>query len=595
MKYLVEAARAKNLDRVTVGYTVGAWVIIQATATASSAFDWPQWALQAAIIAAVLGFPVVLVAAWALAVRKEAGAFRPSRTDLHVLGVLGIVLVVAATLFVTIFWPHEKVEPLNEQLASAPPPVNSIAVLPFANLSGDPAKQYFSDGVADELIRELSRVPSLRVAARTSSFAFEGKNADVKAIAKLLNVRSILDGSVRESANHIRIETELVNAANGYSIWSETYDRDLTDILALQDDIAGSVTLSLKAKLFGSQFNARDAQGINPEAYKLYLQAKFAFHRGNLDDLKQATALLRQVTVLAPKFANGFFLLGAVQRELADRYNKIEFLVPAEAASRQAIRLDSKNLEALSILTQLLLDRWQWKEALDTFQQVQFINPNSATALHLRSVLAYVFNYPAEDIAAEMKASALNPLAAGLKYNIALWYANQAHFAEAATAIKGVFKLRQGKFTDLDEQCALEASSGNLAGARQIMEKLSAFYASDPQFSLNCPFSLAVAEKNLPLARKVADAAAADASMNGGALTSIGDSYRQIGDFDNAMKWYERAYAARDSLLLGVPYEKWQTPALLSDPGWKALWARQPIREWEAARIEAGKILGVAN
>ncbi|HEY2446640.1 MAG TPA: hypothetical protein VGI20_12975 [Rhizomicrobium sp.] len=593
MRYLVEAAQAKKLDRITVGYTVAAWAVIQASSIGAGAFAWPQWIQQAVIVSGVTGLPVVLIGAWSLGVHRAAGGkLKPTRADLHVLALLSLFLVVAGVLFVWVFWPKAAAVPSAQQAA---PPPNSVAVLPFANLSGDPAKQYFGEGIADELISELSRIPSLHVAARTSSFAFEGKHADVKTIARLLNVRSILDGSVRQSANHIRIEAELVDAANGFSSWSETYDRDLTDILALQDDIAGSVTRSMKATLLGTAFDARDRRGIDANAYRLYLEAKAAHRHGNLADVERAAELLRKVTALEPGYANGFAALGGALMSLVDRYGKTEFLAPAEAASRQAIRLDPKNLSALGALTALFLDKWQWKEALDTYRTAQAINPGSSAVLHLRSLVASLFNYPDEDISAEIKASKLDPLSPALKYNIALWYWNNKRYDQAAVAIQDVLRLRQGKFTDLDQQCAIEASRGNPAEAQRIAARISSYYASSPQNSLNCPFYIAIAEHNLRLARKIADAAAVDALANGGTFTTIGDCYRQLGDLNDAMKWYERAYDVRDVLLLGVPYEKWQTPALLGDPRWKALWARRPIRQWEAARLEAAKILGIAG
>src|SRR6476646_2054872 len=173
MHQFIETIRRLKLDRVTVGYTVAAWAIVQAAALAAGAFVWPNWILQVVIVGALLGFPAALVFAWVLAVRKEHGsAFRPTGSDVIVLANLGAAFVVAAALLSLLFWPRVH-NPQGPTGLTAPPA--SVAVLPFANVGGDPEKRYFSDGLSDELINELASVPSLHVAARSSSFAFAGK------------------------------------------------------------------------------------------------------------------------------------------------------------------------------------------------------------------------------------------------------------------------------------------------------------------------------------------------------------------------------------------------------------------------------------
>lgn len=592
MRYLLDAARSKRLDQMAVGYAVAAWAIVQGASMGAAAFEWAPWILQFAIVAAVGGLPVVLIGAWARGVRAETGnALKPSRADLHVLILLALFLFAAGVPLVWFFWPRQvQHETIATNQANAPP--NSLAVLPFANLSGDPTKQYFGDGIADELIGKLSRIPSLRVAARASSFAIQARHADARTIARSLNVRTILDGSIRESANHIRIEAELIDAQNGFSIWSQTYDRDLGDILVLEDDIADQVTRGLRARLFGEP-HPHDGHGIDPNAYRSYLQAKSLMRRGNVEDLDRAVDLLKRVTALEPDYANGHAALGSAYSTLADRYAKTDLVPNAEASSRQAIKLDPKNLEGLSILTQALLDKWRWNEAIDLFRQARAVNPNSSAVLHLQSALAYVFHYPEADLAAEVKAAQLDPLAAGLKYNIALWYWNEARYDEAALAIQEVLKLRKGKASDIDEECAIEVWRGHLAAAVQLEAQITSYYAENAQNLMNCPFYLAVAQRNVTRARQILKAAGDDMLTNGGFYTNVGEGYRQLGDLANAMIWFERAYTARDSLLFLEPYWKWLSPALLRDSRWKALWARKPIQDWEAARISFGAISGL--
>ncbi len=556
------------------------------------------------IAAVVVGFPVALAAGWvwsrhSIRAQTAGGLARWGRTfvPLLAIAVIGAAVFGGAGYY---FWRVGAVAPAaNVTATAAPPEPNSIAVLPFVNMSGDPKREYFSDGISEELLNDLANTPALLVAARTSSFAFKGRDAGIGEIARLLHVRAVLEGSVREGGNRVRITAQLIDAASGYHLWSAIYDRELTDILAVQSDIANAITLALASRFSPGAKPApagQPAASIDPHAYRLYLQATDLAHRGNDDDLQKAADLLRTVTAREPDYARGFAALGHVLLTLADRYNRIEFREPAETATREAISLESGNVGALGDLTTILLDRWQWKEALANFQKAQALNPNSADVMHQRSVIAYTFNYPAEDLAAELKASELNPLLPGVKYNLALWYWNNRRYREASDAIGQVLRLRQGKFQDLDQQCAIEVGLGHLDEAQRLAAKLASWFAESPQNSMNCLFYLAIAERNIARARELTDAAAADAEKNGGSFITIGDAYRQIGDVPKAMKWFERAYEVRDPLLLIVPDEKWQTPEpLVSFAPWKALWARQPIREWQAARVDAAKILGVAN
>ena len=176
--------------------------------------------------------------------------------DIALLTALGVVIALSIGQFAYEF-SHQQTVPRSAASATAPfstpktvsAAEASIAVLPFVNMSGDPSKEYFSDGVSEELLNDLANNPGLRVAARTSAFAFKGKNEDIQKIALTLHVRAILEGSVREIGDHLRITAQLINAADGYHLWSATYDRDLTDILVVQDDIARAITTALAQKL----------------------------------------------------------------------------------------------------------------------------------------------------------------------------------------------------------------------------------------------------------------------------------------------------------------------------------------------------------
>src|SRR6185369_16453101 len=177
---------------------------------------------------------------------------------------------------------------------------NSIAVLPFVNMSEDKANEYFSDGISEELLNLLAKIPQLKVAARTSSFSFKGKGVEIPEIARQLRVANVLEGSVRRSGDQLRITAQLIRAAEGFHLWSETYDRKMDDIFKIQDEIAGKVVKELKVKLLGAPPKVRTT---DPQAYALYLQARELGRHGSVEAFEKSDSLLRQVLEIDPLYA----------------------------------------------------------------------------------------------------------------------------------------------------------------------------------------------------------------------------------------------------------------------------------------------------
>ncbi len=590
MQQLIEAARLKKLDRIAVGYTVGAWAVVQASSIAAPAYFWPQWILPSVITGAVIGLPIALLSAWMVGVRAERGAFKPSRADVQLLGILSLFLIVAAALFIWVFWPKASPAPTGQNVAAAPPP-NSLAVLPFANLSGNPGKRYLSEGISDELINRLSQLPSLRVAARTSSFAFEDKRMDARTIARALDVRAILEGSVREAGTRVRIGAQLVNGANGFEIWSQSYDRELTDVLALQDDIARSVTGALTAKLLPA---SRKLHSVDPEAYRLYLQGKFYNTRGNKDDLQKAISLLKQSTRRVPDFADSLAMLGNAEVLLDYNYSDAAEIPDAEESLQSALALDPENMTALKAMTDLSTVQWRWRDVLKYARAILAINPDSYDSLQVRSGVADVFGFAEESTRADVAASKLDPLSFVSKFNLAAGYLWQHKYDEAARYVREALTLSPADPDARNLECLIELDRGNLTKARQLAALLPK--AGGDQNMLGCSFDMAIAEGDFATARTMVVQAAADVARSGGSNTDIGDSYLKIDDFASAMTWYERAYASRERALLGVPrLAPPERRAFFARPAWKALWGRPPIREWEDAREEAAEVLGVKH
>lgn len=263
----------------------------------------------------------------------------------------------------------------------------SIAVLPFVNMSADAENEYFCDGLAEELINALAKIAGLKVAARTSAFSFKNKNVETGEIGKALNVETVLEGSVRRSGNRLRIMVQLINAANGYHLWSERYDREMQDIFGVQDEITLAVVDALKLKLFGEEKAAVLKRGTdNPEAYEFYLRGLFFFYKRTREDIRKAIGLFEQAIGEDPNYALAYIGLTDCYL-IIGVYSGIhasETLPPAKAAATRALEIDESSAEAHATMGHFYFRALQWHEAEWEIKRALKLNPNHTTA-HLWS------------------------------------------------------------------------------------------------------------------------------------------------------------------------------------------------------------------
>jgi eukaryotic-like serine/threonine-protein kinase len=274
---------------------------------------------------------------------------------------------------------------LGRLQAGATASAASAAVLPFADLSPGKDQEYFSDGLTEELITSLSRVQGLRVAARTSSFQFKGRNADVREVGRKLDVGAVLEGSVRRSGNRLRVTAQLSSAKNGYQLWSDSYDRDLADVFAVQEEIARAIVSALRVRLGGGPDSTAAQPTRNLEAYDLYLKGRFAWNQRTGAALKEAVRYLEQAVAQDSSFARAW-------AALADAYilvvpyaglSPTETWPKAKAAAQRALLLDSASAEAhTSLAYGNMLYEWNWRAAEENFGRAIAANPNYATGHH---------------------------------------------------------------------------------------------------------------------------------------------------------------------------------------------------------------------
>jgi TolB-like protein len=234
---LFDELKQRKVFKVGGAYLVVAWLAIQAASIAFPTFDAPPWALRVFILIVLLGFPLALVLAWVFDVTPEG----VKKSASHV-GNKRIYAVASALVALALLWYYVGAPAFRAGDVDA----HAIAVLPFENMSGEKDNEYFSDGISEEILNTLAQTPGLKVAARTSSFSFKGKSMDVPAIAHALKVRMVLEGSVRKQGDRVRITAQLIDASNGFHVWSQTYDRQLKDVFAIQDEIAHAITHARK-------------------------------------------------------------------------------------------------------------------------------------------------------------------------------------------------------------------------------------------------------------------------------------------------------------------------------------------------------------
>jgi len=594
MERLLQLARQRKLDRVGAGYAVVAWLVVQGASIALPAFDAAPWVMRWIIVASIAGFPLALALAWHLRADETASPTRLRGVWRWVLpGVMAFVFL-ALLAQLAIYWSQGT--GLLASSGSATTAQASVAVLPFANLSGDPAKRYFSDGIADQLITELSRRKNLRVAARTSSFAFGGGNADIKTIARALNVAAVVEGSVREDGNRVRIVAELISATDGFQIWSDSYDRDLTNILALQDDIARAISTALSNKLTGQSDadpapRPRPRPTLPPDAYRDYLQGQFYFAQRSQEGLEHAIALFEQVTKRAPDYADGYAALGAASAAIALNFMKAEHIPAAVRAVDRALALDPSNPSALLARTTTNILQWKWRAAADDVLKVEADDAGAPGVWHEKGVFLSYMGLLKLALPAVQKAVQQDPLSFIDRYNLALFLHTLGRNDEAIRVAHDGMTLQPGNLEGQSLLCQVEAGRNNLSEAKRIRGQLQSLTnrpeAENP--AVACAYYVAVAEKDKKTVRALADAVAAGFPKNGAGANDIAIAYARVGDVEKAIGWFETAFQQREPQVFATPYSNPEFGALYADPRWKAYRDKPEFRDWGRARADIAK------
>jgi TolB-like protein/Tfp pilus assembly protein PilF len=390
---LFEELKRRNVFRVAIAYLVATWLVLQVADIVLEIIAAPAWVAQVFLLLFALGFPFVLIFSWAYELTPE-GLKREKDVDRsksitpqtgRKLDMATIGMLVAVLLFVglerTFFsQPASDTATQNTQIGQ-----NSIAVLAFEDLSPGQDQAYLAEGLSEELLNVLAQVQDLKVAGRTSSFAFKGQNKSLQEIGELLSVAHILEGSVRKSGNQIRVTAQLVSAHDGFHLFSETYQRELSDVFALQDEIAQTISDALLTEIIGTDAVAK-AKTTDPEAYELFLMARQRIHTRDLEHMREASSMLDRALEIDPLYAPALAQKALVTTLLSDSlgsYGDIpaeEAMPVAERFIEQALALDDDLAEAHAVKGLLLYDQFKNDEAIASLQRALELNPTMSDA-----------------------------------------------------------------------------------------------------------------------------------------------------------------------------------------------------------------------
>ncbi len=445
MGFLSEIKR-RNVLRMALLYGLAAWLVMQVADVVIGLAMLPPWAGQAVLGVLAIGFPIALVFAWVYEITPEGVKLEKdvdrSASMTQVTGRRMDFIVIAVLAAAVIVFAFDKwwLVPGN---AFRPPP-NSIAVMAFANMSPDPDQEFFSDGISEELLSLLAKIPELRVISRTSAFSFKGKDVKLTDVARELNVAHILEGSIRKTGDQVRITAQLIDTQTDIHLWSETYDRTLDDIFAIQDEIAATVVNKLKVTLLGA---APKIDETDPQAFALYLQGRFLSRQGTPENWERAIAMFERALAIDPEYPAAWVGLANVYGRQAD--NSLRPVEEGYALSRQAatraLAIDPDYAPAHSRLGWIAMhNQGDLALAARHYQRALELDATDTGILFSAASLAESLGRLEQAIALEEYALARDPLDPVAHNNQGDSYLSAGRFDEAITAFRTALTLSPG-------------------------------------------------------------------------------------------------------------------------------------------------------
>ncbi len=575
---LFRELKRRNVFRVGAAYVVLAWLVLQVADVILNNLAAPDWTFHVLLLFIAIGFPFALFFAWAFELTPE-GIKREHEVDrsesiAHVTGrkldfaIIGILLVALGYFAWDKFAVDDVAEP-EVAADQAPPPrdqPSSIAVLPFLNLSADPEQEYFSLGLSEELLNLLAKIPELKVASRTSSFQFKGEKIDLGEVARKLNVSHVLEGSVRKSGTQLRITAQLIKADDGYHLWSETYDRPLENIFAIQDDISAAVVDALRIELLGE---APKAEVVDPEAYALWLKGRYLYAKWGKDNFEAAIEALKQALEIDPDYARAWASLAvAYLTQTQSGYRTSEDgLALARGAIDRALAIDPDMPEVLARLALIEATfEWDWASAYASLARAMRAAPDNIYVLGSLGSFYGRIGLQEEALAVYRRILEADPLDLVSLYNVAEGLRGLGRLEESEQAFRYLLELNPEDWGSHTQLALVFLAQGRV---EEAWEELA--LEVDPQqqewgrvLALHSLGRIEESEKALQ---------AFIGAHHSWAAVHIAAAHAWRGEHEQAFDALTRAIETRDSLATGIVGEPLFKP-LHDDPRWDALLAR---------------------
>src|SRR5438874_1019153 len=538
--------RRRNVYKVAVAYAVISWLLIQAASILLPTFEAPSWVMKALVVFLAIGFVIAVFISWAFEMTPEGMKRTADISPDQVIPywskrkfatlIIGVAVIAAGLLaFQLLRAPRSTITSKSDN--------KSIAVLPLLNESGDPKDEYFSDGLSEELIAALAQIRELKVIGRSSSFRFKDRKEESKTIGEKLGVATLLEGTVRKQGDRVRIVAELINAADGIELWTRTFDRELKDIFAVQEEIARAVAESLKVTLLGTQDRpAQRGAPSNVEAHNAYLQGHFHFQRRNLEDYRKAVGYFDQAIQLDPDYAlacaersEAWTFIGDLTGQREPAWSK------ARSDAERAVAIAPALAEARAALgwVRFFVD-WKFTEGLSELKRAKEFSPSNPTA---NDLLARVILYLGRLDEAERQARhavELDPLSVIAQGNLARVLLFAGKLDEADAAARKAAELQPTSASSHRWQVVAAVLRGDRATAlREAQLEPDEGYRR---------FELALAQQ-IQGDRQAADAALVDLIANGRDQLAyqIAEVYGVRGEKDKAFEWLQIAFDEHDT------------------------------------------------
>ena len=598
--------KRRNVIRVTIAYLALAWLLIEVAGTLFPGFGIPAWAFRFVVILLALGFIPTMIFSWAYeitpeGVKREKDVVRDtSITHLTAkrLDGITIVLVMAAValLLADRFWLAPR---QTEQLAApaavvtetvqaaAPEPLepeyppNSIAVLPFVNMSDDAANEYFSDGISEELLNLLAKIPELRVIARTSSFAYKGKGIKIAEVAHELNVGHILEGSVRKAGNQVRVTAQLIRTTDSSHLWSETFDRTLDNIFTIQDEIAAAVVGQLKVTLLG---DTPRAYVVDPLAYALFLQARYFGDLGTPEGTQQASELLLQTLAIAPDYSAAWSETGRnyQNKVYIDQIGEKEGYLKSLEAQNKALELDPGNAVAYSRKCyEQLQHEMDLPAAAKLCEKALALEPGNAIVLANAAALVMTLGRIEEAVILRELAQQLDPLSSGLSAGLGNAYLVAGQLDKAEAAFRKALLLSPNRPGTRSLVVRVLVRKGDV----QNLEEVWGFIAEEPLEPLRL---IAIASAHYELGNKAEADIALETLIekySSKRETLIALAYAIREEIDKTFEWLQQAVEFEGPQALMNWYTA-EFEILHGDPRWEKLLTSTGFSKQQLAAID---------